>query len=275
LREARLYNGFEKLHVPGWRPALIAFVLFSQCIALAHAAEPDDSAQGLADWQIVLTAGVGYGAAYDGSNSYELGPVYSVDVDYKNGLLFAGLGGIGSYPIQYNGFRLGVSVGYDGGRKEKDDRANLRGLGNLDGSIIVSALADYELGMFALNSELRYGVNGDYGMTGSVGLSTGIPLTESLALGASLGLTLADDEHMANYFGVNAGQAAASGYTAFSANGGLRDVNADISLDYMWNANLVTSASVGATMLLGDAAKSPLAKDDVSATVALTTRYRF
>ena len=60
------------------------------------------------------------------------------------------------------------------------------------------------------------------------------------------------------YFGINAGQSAASGLPLFDAKGGVRSVGAGTQARYFWTPQFATHAFVEYERLTGDAASSPL-----------------
>ena len=71
-------------------------------------------------------------------------------------------------------------------------------------------------------------------------------------------VTWADDDYMQSYFGVTAAQARTSGYRAYSAGGGIKDVGVSMFVVSQISDHWVMSGLVGYSRLMEDAADSPL-----------------
>jgi len=94
-----------------------------------------------------------------------------------------------------------------------------------------------------------------------------------LSVGASL--TVANTAYMQAYFGIDAAQAAASGYRPFAARGGLRDARSSVTLSYQISRDFSLTGAVTTTTLGGDAADSPLTRKKQSASGLLALSHAF
>lgn len=177
--------------------------------------------------------------------------------------------------FDYYGFQIGPLVGVRFGRDE-DDGARLRGLGDVDGGLVVGGYAAYKAGMFTTALSYHHQVSGDD--TGGVvklsfeaeqKLSAGVKLT------ASVGATWADEDYMGSFFGVDALQSAQSGLTRFDADAGIKDVNiglvADVTLAPQWSLKLFGKYA----RLVGDAADSPVIETPNQFYSGAAITYRF
>ncbi len=238
------------------------------------AAQP--AAPASSNWEYTLGAGAGYAPAYEGSDKYKALPVPVVSVDYKDGLFFANTGdGIGSYPLQGKNYKLGAAIGYSIGRDESDDRKNLNGMGDVDGSATAQLLGEYTLGVVQVTGTLSTALSGDYGTTAKVSAGSRYPLGDTIMLSGSVGTTWADSEHMGNYFGVSGVQSTRSGYRRHDAESGFKSVGFTLGATYSITDRWNTTLAFTGDQLLGDAADSPVVKDEFVPAVFLTTSYRF
>jgi outer membrane protein len=76
--------------------------------------------------------------------------------------------------------------------------------------------------------------------------------------------TYADENYMETYFGVDARDAASSGLRTFDADGGFKDVGTTLVGSYQFNKNWGAICAARYTLLVGDAADSPLVDDEGS-----------
>ncbi len=148
-------------------------------------------------------------------------------------------------------------------------------MGDVDASATANLLGSYNIGSAQLNGKLSSALTGDYGTTAEVNLNTRYPLTEKIILNAGVGTVWADEEHMSNRFGISAGQSARSGYSRHDAESGFKSIGASVGATYhitdSWNTNL----TVKGDQLLGDAADSPIVKEEFVPAIFWTTSYKF
>ncbi|QAR32645.1 MipA/OmpV family protein [Geovibrio thiophilus] len=227
------------------------------------------------DWNYSVGGGVMYGAAYEGSDKYVVKAVPDVSVEYKEGVFFAGImGGIGGYPVLTEDYKLGAAVGFDFGRSEDDDKGNLRGMGDIDMSATLSLMGEYSFGPLQVSGKATKGTE-DYGTTATVELGTMFPIGDKLMIMASVGSTWADNDHMESYFGVSQKQAARSTYSRYDAEAGLKSVGFALGAFYNITESWDVKLMINGDQFLGDAADSPLTKDDFNPSVFFTTGFNF
>lgn len=239
----------------------------------AHAQQPTDQN----DWQFTLGAGAVYAPKYEGSDDFEVKAIPVANADYKDGLFFANLrDGIGSYPLRGENYKIGAAIGYQFGRDESDDRDNLRGMGDVDESAVANILASYDLGQIAqISGKVSTAISGDYGTTVDVKIGSRYPVTDKIILSGSVGTQWADGEHMSNRFSVSSAQSTRSGYTQYDAGSGIKSVGATIGATYRVTERWSTNLTLHGHQLVGDAADSPVVKDEFVPAAFLTTTYKF
>lgn len=115
-------------------------------------------------------------------------------------------------------------------------------------------------------AELAVPLSGPDGWTLTGSMAQAGPLGSYGTWDATLGVTYASEKWMQSYYDIPANEAAASGLSGYSAEGGFRDVfietGADIPLGTAWGLDL----DLGARYMLGDARSAPQVQDAGSKT---------
>ena len=119
-----------------------------------------------------------------------------------------------------------------------------------------------------------------HGILVDMGVSYRETLTDELMLNLGPGATWASDDYMETYFGISSAQSARSGYPAFDADAGFKDVSFGGALTYSPLPFLALTGFANYERLLGDAADSPLVRDggspnQVMVGVTMTLRFGF
>lgn len=226
-------------------------------------------------WNYEVGAMAMFGPAYEGSDKYKVRALPTIAANYEDGLFFANIfDGIGSYLVRGEDYRLGASVGMAFGRDEKDDRKNLRGMGDIDMSPTANLLGEYNIGPVTLSGKLRKG-DDEYGMTAEADIGTMFPVSDDLMLMAKAGAIWADEDHMNSYFGVSSAQSVRSGYGRYQAGSGIKSVGIDMGAFYALTGDIDAMLMVSADQLVGDAADSPLTRSDFQPSVFMGMSYKF
>lgn len=288
-----LAKGFVQGGVSGWgnsfrmslvRPGLIrsgfAASLAFASLACAHsvAQAGDFAGLGNTDWQIggfVLVA-----PKYEGAKDYEvLGAPFiaPVGIDETSRFQFRGADDLRFRAFEFSGFEAGPLVGWRFDRDD-NDAFRLRGLGDVDGGLVLGGYAGYALGPIKPFVSYHYGVTGDdTGALVRFGAEANTPLPGGIKLTTSAGATYADDDYMDAYFSVTPGQSAASkaGLGVYDAEAGIKDVFvgllSDVPLSGPWSLKLTGRYS----HLVGDAADSPIVESEDQFSGGIGLSYRF
>ncbi len=225
------------------------------------------------DWKITLGVGAAYAPKYEGSDKLEAGAVPLVSIEYGD-TLSIDFSGVTVNLLNHNGFRLGVKGGWEAGRKEKDDRKNLRGMGDIKAAGVVGGVIAYGVDPFEIYAKVDKTIDGSEGLTATIGASVSHKVDQFI-LGADLSATWADDKHMKSYFGVTSAQSARSGLRRFDAKSGFKRVDASASVTYLLTENWSITGAGGVGFLLGDAKDSPLSKKDIQPFAMVGVAYTF
>jgi outer membrane protein len=261
-------------------PAGMALVLSMA----AGAASAEEAKEEQSPWRVVLGAGVQSRPEYVGSDKDEVQALPVINIQY--GRFFLGGvpgggggmgGGLGAHLFQNDTWDFGAIVtgDLDKPREEQDD-ARLRGMGDIDGTVRAGGFASYRLGWLTLSSSVLSDVGGkDQGTIASFDAEFAYRPTPRLSFTAGPGLMWADDKYLQTYFGVNADQAARSGYSQFAPESGAAIIRLNLGAQYELTKHWGVGARITASRLQGDAADSPIVADENQNSYAVFVRYRF
>jgi outer membrane scaffolding protein for murein synthesis (MipA/OmpV family) len=171
------------------------------------------------DFHAVVGLGAEVQPAYEGSRAYKVrgGPAF--DVRYKD-MAFVSTGdGIGYNVIHRRGLELGLSVAYDGGRKERLDYSNLRGMGDKSLSAVPKAFVSWVISdrfPAVLRADVRHLLRTGGGTVGDLGFYLPSPgSSEKLAIFVGPSVTVANRRYLRDLYGVTATQSLASGHPVY------------------------------------------------------------
>jgi len=227
----------------------------------------------LAEWQVVVGAGVMIAPEYEGSDEFKVRPLPFVSATFFDTVTVDPTGATMAV-FEQGGLQFSARLGYELGRQE-DDSDHLKGLGDVDLGATVGAKATFELGPVELFATVDKTIGGSEGLVGRVGIEATQPVSERLLLGASASAVFADENHMQAYFGVSADQSARSGLARYDAGAGLKRADFSLSATYSINKNWLVRGEAQLGVLLGDAADSPVVLEKLQPSAMLLVGYKF
>lgn len=221
---------------------------------------------------------VGIAPKYEGSSEYRfVGAPILAPAD-SNGLGFVSFKGIDDVRFKLldsAGFEAGPLGGYRFDRDE-DDGDLLRGLGDVDGGLIIGGYVAYNKLPITPFVSYHHQVTGDN--TGALvrfGLERDLAFARGITVNAFAGATWADDDYAESYFGISAAQAARSPLAEYDAEAGIKDVylgfTSAVPIDDRWTARVNARYS----RLVGDAADSPIVETEDQFSGGLGLTYKF
>lgn len=214
-----------------------------------------------------LSAGVAVLPDYIGSDEYRLLPFAAARFEIA-GITFQTEGpGLSAALAERGPVELGVYARAYGGRDEDIDDAVVRALPEVDTAAVLGGFARIELARQILtpadsvSATVRAGgdVTGSFDgaiWTGEIAYATALSRTSFAAL--SLSVTGVSDDYADSRFSIDAAGAAASGLSAFEAEGGVRDIGLNFILDYGIGGDWSLTGIAGYSRLIGDFADSPI-----------------
>jgi outer membrane scaffolding protein for murein synthesis (MipA/OmpV family) len=216
------------------------------------------------------------GTQYQGSDKRRTQVHLLLDYQWANGWFAGTTNGIGYNFSASRSLQYGLRITGDLGRKESRSSA-LRGMGDVDAKAEAGGFFNVALTPeFSITSSLRYGAGQDgKGLVADLGGAYSTSIAAQWRLSAGAGVSAANAEYMQSFFGVTAAQAAASGYSAYAPESGVRNGKVSLGLTYMASPRVSVTGGISANTLLGDAADSPLVRKKTSAVGLLAAAYAF
>jgi outer membrane scaffolding protein for murein synthesis (MipA/OmpV family) len=244
-----------------------AFAVCAFAVALTVSADAGDASRRKPSkeqdgWHFAIGAGGAYAPDYEGSDRYRFRPFPFASVGY--GDVFEFSGGELTVPVIRLGrgmLTVGVLTKVGAGRDESDNRADLKGLGDIGTAVEVGGYTRLQLGRIWLNVSAGQDVAGGHkGMVIDSSLGIALPLTSSLTANLSANTTWVSRKYMTRFFGITAAQSVASGLPEFAAESGLKSYGANLGLNYRLSQSWSLNAGAHYARLLNDAADSPLVR---------------
>ncbi len=245
------------------------------------------------EWEFVIGGGVGYESKYEGSDDMEATFLPVAGITWKDTVYLSTEDGLGAVVYDDNNFTVNVSFNYEWGRDESDS-SDLKGLGDVDGAPTLNLSLEYDIGPVTPFVELTRHLGGTDSLEASFGVETMIPVSALMGDGsgsrmadsgdegpdgpafmAGISTTWSDDKYMDSYFGINSTQSARSGLSRFNAGSGFKSVGAELGFVYPVGENWEILTMVEYSQLIGDAADSPISKDDSVLFGGVTVSYKF
>ncbi|WP_235443087.1 MipA/OmpV family protein [Caballeronia mineralivorans] len=231
------------------------------------------------DWQLRVGIGSTFEPHYDGSDRYHMLVGPSVDVRYRD-LVFASTGeGVGVNVIQGPNWRASISAVYDLGRRGHDDPSRLNGLGNINPAPELKMAGEYVVSKefpLVFRAAVTRSFGGSNGWTADLGTYMPMPgSSEKFFWFAGPSVTFADSTYMNSWFGVNAAQAAASGYRQYDASAGLKSAGFGITMIWFVDKHWFVTADGALKRLLGSAARSPITQTKTDGVCDVSINYQF
>lgn len=240
-------------------------------------------------WSGGILMGAAAAPEFEGARHTRTGPVLGGEVFYRpgaGGSVALGSRGLVWTPVQSLAGSASLGLSLDPGRVDHGDRKitpagqrpgsdDLRGMGEVKMTALVSASGAYALGPVSFTGALRQAVSSHRGTLVEAGLALPWQLHRHAKLTLTPGVTWADRRHTQAYFGVTPEQSAASGYAAFEAGAGVKSrqlvLDFDMALSRWWHVNAVLRTA----RLSGDAADSPITQRSRQTSGMLALRYQF
>jgi outer membrane scaffolding protein for murein synthesis (MipA/OmpV family) len=230
-------------------------------------------------WRVRLGASGSFQPRYDGSDRYHALAGPTVDIRYRDRFFLSTGEGLGMNVLTGPNWRVGFALSYDLGRRAADDLGHLSGMGNINAAPSLRLIGQYAISKsfpLVLTADLRRNFGGDNGWIGDLGAYMPMPgSSETFAWFAGPTMTIADSRYMNSWFGVNAQQAARSGYRQYDASAGIRSVGFGVSANLTLTKHWIVSADGAFQQLVGAAAHSPITQSRASGVFDVSVIYQF
>ncbi len=227
------------------------------------------------DWSVRLGAIGMYKPEYEGSDDYDFQGFPMIDITWRDTFFLNPIKGVGAYFWNRNDVKLGAAVGYSFGRDE-DDSSDLDGLGDIDGGATANVLFEWAIEDFSLSARYEQQFTGhDTGFQVHAGLGYSLQLGKKTMLKPSVKTTYSSSEYMEEYFSISAGQSTQSGLPVYEADAGFKSLGLQLLALYRLGGHWGLQAMAGYKRLVGDAADSPVVKDENQYLLGVGLSYSF
>lgn len=247
--------------------------------ALVPLPSVDDFTRGEDGFSFGLGLGVEYESAYEGSDEFgfEANPAGAAQWRRGDDIFYFAGEALGWRGLRAGNWLFDAAVAFDEGREESDsDDGRLDGLGDSEeGTEVVLQVrrafdADWR---YWLDGRVVTGDNGTLGLFG-VGRRFG---ARSDGTGSELSVVAVyhDGDRANRDFGINVGQAAASGLNETNLSGGFRSVAFNYTYRNFFNENWQIFGEVLYEHFSSDIRRSPIARSNYEAEVGIGFIYMF
>lgn len=200
---------------------------------------------------------------YSGSKSYQVQPLPYIDATYGETVALSYQDGLTVNAFHFGDFTAGPVARLRLGRNVSDNRAVLRGLGDVGPSVELGGFAAYDADPINLRAIVAQDVAGGHkGLVAEFGASYTRAVFGTAAgpwlLIAGPSLTVVDGQYNQSFFGITPSQSKLSRRPVFRPAGGLEGVGFSTTLVIPITKTIAVTALAGYNRLLSDAARSPI-----------------
>ncbi|GMG83233.1 MipA/OmpV family protein [Paralimibaculum aggregatum] len=210
--------------------------------------------------------GAGFNTEYEGADEYHPIPVVPISLRYQGfGLQTAGQG----VQIDVSGIRFidfGPLVQYRSNRGSDVDDPVVALLPEVDAAVEIGGFVEINLPFFLPGTDaftfigrFTYDIADSHGgVLIQPGLRYSVPIGEDIRINLIGTTTFASEDYNETYFGVTPAASMASGLPVYDAGAGFKDISATLAGSYYFSEHWGVTAVMRYTMLVGDAADSPI-----------------
>jgi len=233
------------------------------------------------DLELTVAGGARLQPKFQGSDDYEVIFAPGIDLEYKHAAflvvdrqsMMTPYEGLGYKFISLPEFSAGVNLTYDGGR---DAKSYIRGFGDIDQTILGGVFAAWHPGMFYVRGQVAQDLLDEYnGYKGEFGLGIDGAINPSWRGMLDLHTAFAGDNYTDAYFGVTGAQSTNSGLPVYNPKGGFYKTGLAGTLQYQLTQGAFLQGIVSYDELTGDAADSPVSRDNSQWGLQGMVGYRF
>ncbi len=222
--------------------------------------DAEANAKPASNWTFALGASANYLPRYLGSDRYRVLPFPIVNVVYKQRFFLTTNEGLGVNLYHHGQNKVGIALGYDLGRRERADKKNLRGLGDISPYGTADIFGQYAWHQVVAFAKAKTSLQTRRGLTIEANIGYQHRFTPKLKLFVGPSATWASENYMNSYFSVNQKQSTQSGLARYSAHAGLLGIGPGFNLVYQPTPSWMLTVYGGGDYLLKQAGDSPIAR---------------
>lgn len=248
---------------------------YSGGIILARLFEPD-----LPRFRTVLGLAAQVQPVYDGSRAYRIQGGPAIDFHYRDIAFISTGDGIGYNVLRGDHYQLGVALTYDLGRKERDDLANLHGMGNIGVAPVGKIFGTWVLSKsfpMILRVDARQFAGGAQGAVGDAAVYLPLPgSSRTFVMFAGPSITLATHHYLQTLYGVTPEQSVLSGHPVYEiTHDGTVAAGVGFSATKFLTPHWLLNLDTAINQIRGNASRSPLVEKRTQRVLALSIDYNW
>jgi outer membrane scaffolding protein for murein synthesis (MipA/OmpV family) len=248
---------------------------YSGGIILARLFQPD-----LPKWRTILGVASEVQPIYDGARAYRVsgGPV--INIHYRD-VAFLTVGeGLGFNFLRGDHYQVGLGVTYDLGRKMKDDRSNLQGMGDISAAAVAKMYGSWVLSRkfpLILRVDARQFLGGAQGLVGDAAVYLPLPgSSKTFVMFAGPSITMATHHYLHTLYGVTPAQSAASGHPVYEIpHAGTSAAGVGFSATKFVTEHFLLNLDAAISQVRGSPAHSPLVERRTQRVLAVSVDYHW
>jgi len=248
---------------------------YSGGIILARLFQPD-----LPRFRTVLGLASEVQPAYDGARAYHVegGPV--INIHFRDVAFLSTGEGLGYNFLRGDHYQVGAAIGYDLGRKQDQDFANLHGMGDISPAPVGKLFASWVLSRklpLILRIDARQFMGGAQGAVGDIEIYTPLPgSSRTFVMFAGPSLTVATRHYMQVLYGVTPAQSAASGHPVYEiTHNGTVAAGVGFSATKFLTEHWLVNVDAAFSQLRGSPKRSPIVEETNQRVIALSVDYHW
>src|SRR5882757_1107316 len=248
---------------------------YSGGIILARLFQPD-----LPQWRVILGIAAEVQPVYDGSRAYRVqgGPV--INIHYRDVAYVSSGEGIGFNFLRGDHYQVGIGLTYDFGRREKDDFANLHGMGDISAAPVGKLYASWVLSRkfpLILRVDARQFMGGAEGAVGDAGVYLPLPgSSKTFVMFAGPSITFGTTHYLQTLYGVTPRQSLASGHPVYDIpHSGTVAAGVGFSATKFVTRHLLLNVDAAINQIRGSAAHSPIVEQRTGRVIAVSVDYQW
>lgn len=260
------------------RPSLLPTVL---CLTVMSPFSHTLAAE-TGDWSVAVGGGVASLPRYPGSDQHKIVAIPIISVRYRQFFVGDAPGagtpaGIGVFFHEDEHWKVGAALGGDvySTRKERDDRQQLHGLGDIKGSARAGIFTSYTVDWFSVRGGAYSDIKHHQGATGTFEAVARYSPFDRLNLTAGPGVVFGNQRYVQTFFGVTAVQAQNSGYPEYTPKAGLVLARFTLGANYKLSKRWGLGAAAAVGQLQSDAGRSPIVRSRNQTIFGVFAIYKF
>lgn len=219
-------------------------------------------------WNVLFAVGPFIAPEYEGARRYRVLPLPFIRATKGNYFIQTEGPGLTANIINDPNFNAGPSLEYRGERDDDVNNPILKQFETVNSSVEAGGFISYRFptgprgeGVTAKIKAMFDIGDAHNGYTLSNSLSYAKPIGTKLRLGLSVSATYADQNYNNTYFGINAFNAAQSGFQTYQAGSGIKDIGGTLNLIYSIDEQWGLVGLFGYKKLVGASTDSPIIKN--------------